>query len=65
MTISVITVDGATESYDGKCKVEAGGVLKITPLDDGSPIIRLSPMFWRKIHESPATETSQFFGTFG
>jgi hypothetical protein len=38
MTLTVITVDGATESYDGKCEVEAGGVLKITPEDDSKPL---------------------------
>jgi hypothetical protein len=32
-------------------QVEDNGVLKITPDDQDSPIIRLSPAFWRQIKE--------------
>jgi hypothetical protein len=64
MTLTVITIDGATESYDGRCEVEAGGVLKITPADDSKLIIRLSPMFWREIRESSPPEESPFVGGY-
>lgn len=64
MTLTVIRADGATESYDGKCEVEAGGVLKITPEDDSKLIIRLSPVFWRQIRESLPPEQTPFVGGY-
>lgn len=64
MTLTVIRADGATESYDGKCEVEAGGVLKITPEDDSKLIIQLSPMFWQEIRESSPPEQTPFVGGY-
>jgi hypothetical protein len=54
MQFTVITADGS-EAYDGKCKVEGNGVLKITPADKNEPTVQLSPAFWRKI-EQPQEE---------
>jgi hypothetical protein len=51
MKLTVIAANGKKD-YDGKCEVESGGVLKITQADPGKPIIRLSPAFWREVHES-------------
>jgi hypothetical protein len=56
MKLRVITADG-TQTYEGYCRVESGGVLKITQAnslnqpDPSKPIIRLSPAFWREVHE--------------
>ncbi len=57
MHFEVITADEVETRYDGRLKIEDGGVLNILPDDENDPVIWLSPGFWQQIKKYPDDDT--------